>query len=148
MAVKVLTLFDEFEGIESTANAALPDRQATAVRKLPPVFLENWEAAKRYYSIGEVSLLFSMRSSAIRYWVKEFELKIKTNTRGDRHFTADDIDTLRIIYGLLNEEGYTIEGAKRKLESGSAGIAVDTNNLIQKLLQYRNKLVQLNDAII
>jgi DNA-binding transcriptional MerR regulator len=71
---------------------------------------------KVYYSIGEVAELFEVNPSLIRYWEKEFSiLKPQKTRKGNRMFTSKDIDTLRVIYHLVKERGYTLQGAREKL---------------------------------
>lgn len=73
---------------------------------------------KRYYSIGAVSEMFNVNQSLIRYWENEFDiLKPKKNGKGDRFFRPEDIKNLKLIYQLLRERKYTIEGAKDFLKN-------------------------------
>lgn len=68
---------------------------------------------KRYYSIGAVSAMFKVNHSLIRFWENEFDiLNPKKNGKGDRLFRPEDIKNLKLIYHLLRERKYTIEGAK------------------------------------
>jgi DNA-binding transcriptional MerR regulator len=68
---------------------------------------------KRYYGIGEVSDMFKVNISLIRFWENEFDiLKPKKNGKGDRLFRPEDIKSLQLIYHLLREKKYTIDGAK------------------------------------
>lgn len=68
---------------------------------------------KRYYGIGEVSAMFKVNISLIRFWENEFDiLKPKKNGKGDRLFRPEDIKSLQLIYHLLREKKYTIDGAK------------------------------------
>ena len=72
---------------------------------------------KSYYSIGAVSEMFGLNQSLIRYWENEFDiLKPKKNRKGDRFFRPEDIKNLKLIYHLLRERKYTIEGAKEFLK--------------------------------
>jgi DNA-binding transcriptional MerR regulator len=69
---------------------------------------------KRYYGIGEVAKAFSVNNSLIRFWEKEFDiLKPKKNNKGDRKFTPVDIKNLELIYHLVKERGFTLDGAKK-----------------------------------
>jgi DNA-binding transcriptional MerR regulator len=75
------------------------------------------QLTKLYYSIGEVAAMFDVNTSLIRFWEKEFNsIQPKKNRKGNRMFTPKDIDNLQVIYHLLKERGYTIEGAKKKVE--------------------------------
>jgi len=72
---------------------------------------------KIYYSIGEVAMLFDVNASLIRFWEKEFDiLKPQKNKKGNRLFTKKDIENLKLIYHLVKERGYTLQGAKDKLK--------------------------------
>ena len=69
---------------------------------------------KRYYSIGEVSKAFNVNTSLIRFWDKEFDiLKPKKNAKGNRMFTPEDVKNLQLIYHLVKERGFTLDGASR-----------------------------------
>lgn len=74
---------------------------------------------KLYYTIGEVAEMLDCNTSQVRYWSGEFNLKLRKNRKGDRLFQTKNLDKLRLIKKLLKEDGYTIEGAKKKLSSSS-----------------------------
>jgi DNA-binding transcriptional MerR regulator len=68
---------------------------------------------KMYYSIGTVAEMFKVNQSLIRFWENEFDvLKPKKNRKGDRLFRPEDIKNLQLIYHLIREKKYTMEGAK------------------------------------
>jgi DNA-binding transcriptional MerR regulator len=72
---------------------------------------------KRYYTIGEVAEMFGVSKSLIRYWEKEFSsLTPYKNSRGDRRFTRQNIEQIRLIHSLLKERGFTLKGAKKEIE--------------------------------
>ena len=72
---------------------------------------------KRYYKIGEVSKAFGVNVSLIRFWEQEFEvIKPKKNAKGNRLFTKEDIENFKLIFNLVKERGFTLEGAKQKLK--------------------------------
>ena len=72
---------------------------------------------KRYYGIGEVAQAFGVNTSLIRFWEKEFDvLQPKKNAKGNRKFTPQDIKNLQLIYHLVKERGFTLEGAKIHLK--------------------------------
>ncbi len=107
----------------------------------------NRKVEKIYYSIGEVASLFEVNASLIRYWEKEFDiLKPQKNKKGDRFFTRQDLDNLRIIYHLVKERGYTLQGAKEKLLQNKEGVSrlvevVDSLNQIKGfLLELKSQL--------
>src|SRR5947209_9683322 len=74
-------------------------------------------ARKQYYSISEVAEWFNMKPSLLRFWENEFDiLKPRKNRKGDRLFRPEDVKNLRIIYYLLRQQKYSIEGAKQYLK--------------------------------
>jgi DNA-binding transcriptional MerR regulator len=69
--------------------------------------------SKQYYTMREVTQMFSVNHSLIRYWESEFDvLQPRKNKKGDRLFRPEDVKNLEIIYYLLRQKKYTIEGAK------------------------------------
>ena len=102
---------------------------------------------KVYYSIGELAELFEVNASLIRFWEKEFDvLKPMKNKKGNRLFTAKDVDNLRIIYHLVKERGFTLQGAKDKLRDNKDDVvnqveAIDSLNRIKGfLLEIKEQL--------
>ncbi|MCO6491745.1 MAG: MerR family transcriptional regulator [Phaeodactylibacter sp.] len=82
-----------------------------------PIYEKNEEDLKRYYSIGEVAKMFEVSKSLIRFWENEFGfLRPHKNSKGDRRFTVQNIEQLNLIYELVKERGFTIEGARREIE--------------------------------
>ncbi|MEX0966847.1 MAG: MerR family transcriptional regulator [Bacteroidia bacterium] len=74
------------------------------------------QTEKLYYSIGEVSRMLDVNSSLIRFWEKEFSVvKPRKNRKGNRLFTASDIETLKLIHLLVKDRGMTLEGARQAL---------------------------------
>lgn len=98
------------------------------------------ESLKLYYSIGEAAEILDVNTSLIRFWEKEFAiLKPKKNRKGNRQFTKDDIENLKLIYHLVKERGYTLQGAKEKLKKGKSANKkemdmVDSLNKIKQFL--------------
>ena len=88
---------------------------------------------KRYYSIGEIAKAFSVNTSLIRFWEKEFDiLKPKKNAKGNRMFTPEDLKNLKLIFHLVKERGFTLEGAKEHLKNAQKK-PMDTLDIISKL---------------
>jgi len=74
------------------------------------------EFTKLYYSIGEVATMFDVSKSLIRFWESEFDLlKPHKNSKGDRRFTKQNLEQFQIIYRLVKERGFTLEGAKKEI---------------------------------
>lgn len=71
-----------------------------------------------YYSIGEVSKMFDVNPSLLRFWETQFDmLKPRKNKKGNRYYTDEDIILLKEIFYLTKECGYTLEGAKDKIKN-------------------------------
>ena len=76
---------------------------------------------KRYFTIGEVSELCDVKTHVLRYWEQEFPMLSPVKRRGNRrYYTQNDILTILKINELISSQGFTIEGAKQKLESTSS----------------------------
>ena len=101
---------------------------------------------KQYYSIGNVALMFKENTSLIRYWEKEFSiLKPKKNKKGDRFFRPEDIKNLKMIYHLLRERKYTIEGAKEFIRNNRA--AGEKHEMIESLEKVKFFLLELKNNL-
>lgn len=108
---------------------------------------EDKPIQKLYYSIGEVAKMFGVNSSLIRFWDKEFDiLKPKKNAKGNRQFTQKDVDNLKIIYHLVKERGFTLEGAKKKLRENKED-TIDNQEIVERLKTIRGFLVELRDNL-
>jgi DNA-binding transcriptional MerR regulator len=102
---------------------------------------------KRYYSIGEVAKAFSVNTSLIRFWEKEFdELKPKKNAKGNRKFTQVDIKNLKFIYHLVKERGFTLDGAKTHLKEERQK-ALTTFDIVDKLEYIKNELTKIKNHL-
>lgn len=102
---------------------------------------------KLYYSIGEVAKAFDVNTSLIRYWEQEFPIiKPKKNKKGNRYFTPEDIKNLQIIYHLVKEKGYTLDGAKIALTTNSK--ISETITLIDRLEFVKAELLKLKDSLV
>lgn len=104
-------------------------------------------SAKLYYSIGEVSKLFDVKPSLIRFWEKEFDIiKPHKNKKGNRLFTKEDIDKFHMIFHLVKERGYTLDGAKRKLKENKNDITNEFE-LVNSLKKIRTFLLELKEEL-
>lgn len=102
---------------------------------------------KRYYGIGEVARAFDVNTSLIRFWEKEFDaLKPKKNAKGNRKFTPEDIKNLKLIYHLVKERGFTLEGAKTHLKE-SKQKTLDNFDIIDKLQRVRAELLKIKEQL-
>ena len=84
---------------------------------LPPI------PGKRYFTIGEVGQLCSVKPHVLRYWEQEFPVLKPVKKRGNRrYYQHEDIILIRKIRKLLYKQGFTISGARIKLEQGLAEV--------------------------
>lgn len=97
---------------------------------------------KSYYSIGAVAEMFHVNQSLIRFWENEFDIiRPKKNAKGDRLFRPEDIKNLQLIYHLLREKKFTIDGAKEFLKKNKK--ADERFVAIQSLKRLREFLGEL-----
>ena len=105
------------------------------------------EIEKLYYSISEVGKMFDVSNSLLRFWETEFDtLKPKKNRKGNRLYTKKDIEQLRMIYHLVKEKGFTLEGAKNRLKDNKRQLTGQIE-ITEKLTDIRKFLKDLNDKI-
>ena len=102
---------------------------------------------KIYYSIGEVSNIFGVNTSLIRFWEKEFDIiNPKKNKKGNRLFTQEDVDNLKIIYYLVKEKGFTLQGAKAKLKDNKED-TINNVTVVKNLQSIRKFLIELKEEL-
>lgn len=102
---------------------------------------------KRYYGIGEVAKAFNVNTSLIRFWEKEFDaLKPKKNAKGNRKFTPEDIKNLKLIYHLVKERGFTLEGAKVHLKTEKQK-TLNNFEIISKLEDVKAQLKKIKEQL-
>lgn len=105
------------------------------------------EIEKLYYSIGEVSEMFGVNNSLIRFWEKEFDIiQPKKNKKGNRLFTKSDIENLKIIHHLVKERGYTLQGAKDKLKDNKDDV-LENVEVVKRLENIRAFLMEIKKSI-
>lgn len=102
---------------------------------------------KLYYSIGELAKAFDVNASMIRFWEKEFDiLKPKKNAKGNRKFTPEDVKNLQLIFHLVKERGFTLEGAKIHLKENQKK-TLDTFEIIRKLENIKTQLLNIKNQL-
>jgi len=102
---------------------------------------------KLYYTIGETAEMLGLSASVLRFWEREFEmLKPKKNAKGDRFFTKQDIEQIKVIRYLVREKGYTIEGARIQLKNKPSDTQ-DKYRVIEKLQKVKQFLSSLKDEL-
>jgi len=116
-------------------------KEVTAEAQLIEIPTDEVLFSKQYYTMGEVSEMFRVNQSLLRFWETEFDiLQPKKNKKGDRYFRPVDIKNLHLIYHLLRQKKYTIEGAKEFLKKNKK--AEDRFEVIQRLQQIKAFLVE------
>jgi DNA-binding transcriptional MerR regulator len=100
-----------------------------------------------YYSIGEVAKMFNVNASLIRFWEKEFDvIKPHKNKKGSRFFTPQDVDNFHLIYHLVKERGYTLQGAREKLKDNPEDVQRNFE-IIKSLDKLRDFLISLKKEL-
>ncbi|HAS35469.1 MAG TPA: transcriptional regulator [Flavobacteriales bacterium] len=105
------------------------------------------QVQKLYYSIGEVSEMFGVNASLIRFWEKEFDIiKPKKNTKGNRQYTQQNVANIKLIYHLVKERGFTLEGAKRKIKENKDD-STNQMELVDPLKRVKSFLEELKSSL-
>jgi len=110
---------------------------------------EKEETEKLFYTIGEVSEMFELNASTLRFWEKEFGfLKPSKNKKGNRTFTKKDIENIALIVDLVKHKGFTIQGAKEQLKNGKpSGSSSANDEVIARLESIKAKLIDIKDSL-
>ena len=91
--------------------------------------------------------MFKVATSLIRYWESEFDiLNPGKDEKGNRTYTQQDIENLRLVYHLVKEKGFTLQGAKNVLKEGNDDIKKDME-LLESLNKVRSLLTELRGKI-
>ena len=103
---------------------------------------------KLYYSVSEVAQMLGVSKSLLRFWEKEFpQITPKKAGRGIRQYRKEDIDTLKLIYHLVKEQGMTLQGARQRLEVNNKNQTTSNFELLERLRAIREELVGMRDAL-
>ena len=102
---------------------------------------------KLYYSIKEVAGQFGVNESLLRYWDLEFpQFKPHKSPKGNRQYTKDDIEEIRLIYHLVKEKGLTLEGAKKKIADNKSDV-IDKLGLINRLKSIKKEILDIKKEL-
>ena len=105
------------------------------------------EITKLYYTMGDVASMLRVNHSLIRFWEKELEvLKPKKNKKGNRLFTPKDLENLKLIYHLVKERGYTLEGARKRLK-GNPDELDHNMEIVDRLKEIKSYLLNLKSHL-
>lgn len=108
--------------------------------------MPNEELEKFYINIGDLAKKFDVSVSLIRYWEKEFkQFKPEKSIKGTRKYSKKNIEVFSQIYRLIKIDGFTIEGAKEKLNYKP--IVQNNQQAIEQLTELKDFLTKLKDSI-
>lgn len=104
---------------------------------------------KLYYSMGEVAEMFDVNPSLIRHWESKFDcVRPHKNKKGNRMFSPQDVEKLKLIYHLVKERGMTLEGANKVLKRRSGGNELSRDmELLERLQRIRASLVAVREEL-
>lgn len=103
--------------------------------------------AKLLYSMGEVTEMFDVNASLIRYWESKFDcIKPHKNKKGNRMFTPSDVENLKLIYHLVKEKGMTLEGANRTMKRRGVKVKQEVS-ILERLQNIRAMLVEVRESL-
>ncbi len=106
------------------------------------------QKGKVYYSMGEVAEMFDVNPSLLRYWEKEFDvLKPHRNKKGNRLFTPQDVDYIKVIYHLLKEKKMKIEVARKHIKDNKKEADRDAV-IVERLMSIRSMLQQIKQDML
>lgn len=105
------------------------------------------DISKLYYTMGEVTEMFQVNASQIRFYEREFPiLQPKKNKKGNRLFTPEDISNLKIIFNLLKDKGYTLQGARDFLKTNKNEIR-ENQRVIDSLEKLKYFLLEVKESL-
>ncbi len=105
------------------------------------------EIEKIYFTIGEVADQFGVATSLIRFWESEFSiLHPKKNKKGNRQYTKADIEKIKLIYHLVKDRGFTLNGAKEMLKKSPEELQ-NKMDAIESLKKVKQFLIELKERI-
>ena len=103
--------------------------------------------AKLLYSMGEVTEMFDVNASLIRYWESKFDcIKPHKNKKGNRMFTPSDIENFKLIYHLVKEKGMTLEGANNTMKRRGKKVMSEVS-ILERLQSIRAMLVEVRESL-
>ncbi len=106
------------------------------------------QSSKLYYSVGEVAKILGENTSLVRFWSDTFPKFIRParNAKGNRLFSADDVETFKLIHMLVRSEGLTLEGVAKRLD-GNDREALNRLRAVEALYAIRRRLVSIKDEM-
>ena len=109
--------------------------------------IDTQNLTKLYYSIGELADMLDVNASLLRFWEKEFKLKVsKRNKKGNRLYSVKEIEEINKIYALVKVQLFTLDGAKKAIKSKDKSLIFDSKmSVANKLENVKIKLLKLKN---
>lgn len=109
--------------------------------------VKEYALAKNFFTIGEVAKELNVNNSNLRFWETHFEmLRPRKGRRGDRYYSKDDIELLKLIKHLVKDKGYSLEGARKKILFNPEEVQGEMD-VKESLMKVRKFLVDLKDLL-
>ncbi|MDG6778409.1 MerR family transcriptional regulator [Thiomicrorhabdus sp. zzn3] len=107
---------------------------------------------KKYFTIGEVAELCSLKSHVLRYWEQVFPQLEPSKRSGRRYYQRNDVELILEIRSLLHDQGFTIPGAKARLAKNrvnpnSADLPEEKRSVLEQMQTIRNEIKEFRNYI-
>ena len=104
-------------------------------------------AEKLFYSMGEVAEMFDVNASLIRHWESQFSvIRPKRNKKGNRLFSPEDVENLKMIYHLVKERGMTLPGARQRMKDNKEA-TLRNFEIVERLKSIREELIGMKESL-
>ena len=104
-------------------------------------------AEKLFYSMGEVAEMFDVNASLIRHWESQFSiLRPKRNKKGNRLFSPEDVENLKMIYHLVKERGMTLPGARQRMKDNKEA-TLRNFEIVERLKSIREERIGMKESL-
>jgi DNA-binding transcriptional MerR regulator len=102
---------------------------------------------KLYYSIKEVADVFGVNESLLRYWEQEFpQIRPHKSPKGNRQYTQENIEEIRLVYHLVKEKGLTLDGARKRITDNKAH-ELDKLDMITRLEKIKQEILDIKNEL-
>ncbi len=109
--------------------------------------VKEYKAEKMFYTMGEITEMFDVKASLVRFWCQRFDiLKPQKNKKGNRLFTPEDVRNLETIYHLVRERGMTLAGVDKYLKTNRSEAERDSE-LMHRLQTVRDLLIEIREEL-
>lgn len=133
--------------IRRWSEIRFPNKSYFYATNFPSMPYKERDINKLYYTMGEVTEMFDVNASQIRFYEREFEiLQPKKNKKGNRLFTPDDVENLKIIFNLVKEKGFTLQGAKDYIRNNK-GEVKENQKVIDSLEKLKQFLLEVKEQL-